>query len=95
MSKGQLSKTIIYIFPSLSNLCFLFPFTSLIDEISTHSCEIGIKLDVSLELFRMPKPDERYLVSPVAQVILIQVKSAEDEEFESSDITRVYKTLDF
>ena len=45
--------------------------------------------NVSRSFFRMPKPEERFLVStegsPVAQyfqMILIQVKSADDEEYE-------------
>ena len=48
----------------------------------------------------MPKADERYLVSargsPVAQyyqVTLIQVKSADDEEWESLDITNMSKDI--
>ena len=48
----------------------------------------------------MPKPEERFLVStegsPVAQyfqVILIQVKSADDEEYESLDISNMPKNV--
>ena len=48
----------------------------------------------------MPKPEERFLVStegsPVAQyfqMILIQVKSADDEEYQSKDITNMAKNV--
>ena len=48
----------------------------------------------------MPKPEERFLVStegsPVAQyfqMILIQVKSADDEEYESLDISNMPKNV--
>ena len=48
----------------------------------------------------MPKPEQRFLVStegsPVAQyfqMILIQVKSADDEEYESLDISNMPKNV--
>ena len=56
--------------------------------------------NVSRSNLRMPKADERYLVSargsPVAQyyqVTLIQVKSADDQEWESLDITNMSKDI--
>ena len=56
--------------------------------------------NVSRSFFRMPKAEERFLVStegsPVAQyfqVILIQVKSADDEEYVSLDISNMPKNV--
>ena len=56
--------------------------------------------NVTRSNLRMPRADERYLVSargsPVAQyyqVTLIQVESADDEEWESLDITNMSKDI--
>ena len=56
--------------------------------------------NTSRNTMRLPRHDERFLVSlngsPVAQyyqVTLIQVKSADDEEWESLDITNMSKDV--